>query len=60
MKIILLGYVTVLLLTGCLDNSSNENAFQTQIDAIEKAEEVEAKILEAAKLQAEAINRETE
>ena len=60
MKKILLYYITILLLTACSDNSNNENVFQTQIDSIEKAEEVEDKILEAAKRQAEAIERGTE
>ena len=60
MNKIILFYLMLVLLTACSDSSNNENVFQTQIDAIEKAEEVEDKILEAAKRQAEAINNNTE
>jgi hypothetical protein len=60
MKNTVLCYVAILMLTACSDNSSNENVFQTQIDAVDKAEAVEAQILEAAKLQADAINKATE
>ena len=44
---------------SCSDGGNNENAFQTQIDAVDKANEVEGKILDAASQQQQAIDETT-
>ena len=48
------------LINGCSDGGKQQNAFQTQIDAVDKANEVEAKILDAASRQQQAIEEETQ
>lgn len=50
----------VLSMAACSDSGNNENAFQTQIDAVDKAKEVENKILESASRQQQAIEENTQ
>lgn len=49
----------MLMISACSDSGNNDNAFQTQIDAVDKAKEVEGKILDAASQQQQAIEEES-
>jgi hypothetical protein len=51
--------ITMMLTTACTD-SSDENVFQPQVDALEKAKDVEDKLQDAANLQRQAIEDSTE
>ena len=51
--------ITMILTTACTD-SSDENVFQPQVDALEKAKDVEDKLQDAANLQRQAIEDSTE
>lgn len=40
---------------GCSDTGTNSNVFESQVESINKAEEVEQQILDAAAMQRQAI-----
>ena len=48
------------LLMACSDNSNNANVFEAQVESIDKAKEVEDKLLDAAQAQRQAIEANTE
>jgi hypothetical protein len=48
------------LSSACTDTGNNENVFKTQVDAVDKAKEVEGKIMDAAQQQRQAIEEDTE
>lgn len=57
---VMLVIITSMMLTACGDGGSDENAFKAQTEALDKAKEVEGKILDAASQQQQAIEESTE
>ncbi|NNE37922.1 MAG: hypothetical protein HKN08_06410 [Gammaproteobacteria bacterium] len=56
MKNQLLILMLFMIMTGCSDNgSSSSNVFEDQVESIDKAEEVEQQILDAAERQRQQI-----
>lgn len=55
MKNILWFITCSFILIGCSDTSTNSNVFESQIESIDKAEQVEQQILDAAAKQRQAI-----
>jgi hypothetical protein len=52
----ILGLITCCLMAmGCSDTGTNSNVFESQVESINKAEEVEQQILDAAAMQRQAI-----
>jgi hypothetical protein len=52
--------VSLLLLPACVDNNNDANVFDSQVQTVDKAKEVEDQILEAAEAQRRAIEAGTE
>lgn len=50
----------IALSASCSDGGKSENVFQTQIDAVDKAKEVEGQILDAASQQQQAVEEQSQ